>query len=111
MHTRIRQRPTELGFQNLLNTSHHEIDNRLRRIDDAVCVGDILGEPLKKLLVKCVEEMLFLGEVSTECRCLFNSDIEPIQGREKRITTHSVPRQRIADVFNLACDNISTCEI
>ena len=38
----------------------------------------VFGEPLEKLLVKGVEEMLFLGEVFAEHRGLLNRDIESI---------------------------------
>ena len=48
MHAGIRQRPTELGFQDMRHTFHHEIDNGLRCVDNAVRVCDILGESLKK---------------------------------------------------------------
>ena len=55
----------KLGFQDVFNASHHEIDDRLRCVDDAVCVRYVLGEPLKELLVKRIEgfQVLFLGEV------------------------------------------------
>ena len=48
MHPRIRQRPTEFGFQEVCDTFHHEIDDRLWRVDDAVCVRYVLGESLEK---------------------------------------------------------------
>ena len=76
MHAGIRQRPVEFGLKNMLDAFHHEIHNRLRCVDDAVCICNIFGEPLKKLLIERVEEMLFLGEISTERCCLFDSDIE-----------------------------------
>ena len=60
MHAFIRKRTSELSFQNLFDTLHHEVDNRLRRIDDAVRIGNLHGEPLEKLFVDSVEEPLFL---------------------------------------------------
>ena len=111
VNPRIRQRPTELGFQDMRHAVHHEIDDRLWRVDDAVCICDILGEPLKELLVKCIEKVLFLGEVLAERRRLFNGDVESVQRSKKLVATHRLPHQHIADVFDLACDDVSTREV
>ena len=78
MHPRIRERATELGFEDMCHTVHHEIDDGLRCVDDAVCVRHILREPLKEFLVERVEEVLFLGEVFAEHRGLLNRDVEPV---------------------------------
>ena len=107
----IRERTTELGFQDVRHTVHHEIDDRLRCVDDAVCVRNVLGEPLEELLVERVEEVLFLGEVSAERRRLFDSDVESVQRSKKFVTAHRLPHQDVADVFYLACDDVSTREV
>ena len=90
---------------------HHEINDGLRGIDDAVCVRDIRRESLKEFLIKRVEEMLFLGEVLAEHRGLLNGDIEPIQGFQKLLTTERLSDEGIHDVFNFACNDVSTGEV
>ena len=111
MYPRIRERTTELGFQDVRHTVHHEIDDRLRCVDDTVCVRYVFGETLEELLVEGVEEVLFLGEVSAERRCLFNGDIESVQRSKELVATHGLPHQYVADVFDLACDDVSTREV
>ena len=77
----------------------------------AVCIRYVLGEPLKELFVEGVEEVLFLGEVLAERRRLFNRDVESVQRSKKLVTAHRMPHQHVADVFDLACDDVSTCEV
>ena len=105
------RRPGRTRFPRCVATLfHHEINDRLRCVDDAVCVCDILGEPLKELLIKCVEEVLFLGEVFTEVRCLFYSHIEWVQRFEELLATERLPDEFVNDVFDLACDDVSAGE-
>ena len=56
----IRQRASELGFEDMLNAFHHEIHNWLWRVDDTVRIGNIHREALKELLVDGIEKRLFL---------------------------------------------------
>ena len=111
MNACIRQRPIKLGFQDMFNAVHHEIDNRLGCVDDAVCVRHLHGEPLKKLFIDGVEELLFLGEVLAEGCGIFNSSIERIQRFKKRVATECVLDEYLNDVFNLAGDDIPTREV
>ena len=55
--------------------------------------------------------MLFLREVFAEQCRLFNSEVEPVQRRKKRVATHCVLHECVADVFDLACNNIAAREI
>ena len=103
-------RPNSVS-KDVRDTFHHEIDDRLWCVDDAVCICYILGEPLKELLVEGVEEVLFLGEVFAERRRLFNGDVESVQRSKKLVTTHRLPHEHVADVFDLACDDVSTREV
>ena len=63
MHPPVCKRTVELGLQNLFNAFHHETDDRLRRVDDAVRIGYIDREALEELFVDGVKKVLFLGEV------------------------------------------------
>ena len=111
MHTYIRQRPIKLGFQDVCYAIHHKIDDRLWCIDDTVCVCYVFGESLKEFLVERIEEVLFLGEVFAECRCLLNCDIERVQSSEECVAAYVLPHQHVADIFNLACNDVSTGKI
>ena len=46
-------------FRYLFDAAHHEIDDGLRRVDDAVGVGQLYGEALEEALVDGVEECCF----------------------------------------------------
>ena len=67
----------------MLNAFHHEIDDRLRCVDDAVRVCDFDGEALKKLLVDGVEEPLFLREVRDRRSGSLDCSIERFQETQK----------------------------
>ena len=53
----------ELVLQHLVDAGAHEIDDRLRRVDDAVRVGHLHRVALEEPLVDRVQEVLLLGEV------------------------------------------------
>ena len=95
----------------MLDAVHHEVDNRLRCVDDTVCICHIFGEPLKKLLVKRIEEMLFLREVFAKGRCLLDSNVESVKWFEKGVTAHGVLHQHITDVFDFIRYDIPAGEI
>ena len=111
VNPRIRQRPVKFSFQDVFNTFHHEINNRLRRIDDAVRVGDLHRKTLKKLLIDSIEEVLFLGEVFAERGSVLNSRIERVQRFKKFVSTKGVLDEHLNDVLNLACDDIPAGEV
>ena len=48
-------------FQHLLDAGAHEIDDLLRRVDDAVRVGHLDRVALEEALVDGVEEVLLVG--------------------------------------------------
>ena len=111
MNTGIRQRSIELAFKDLFNAVHHEIDDRLWRVDDAVCVRYLHREALKELLVDGVEEVLFLREVLAERGSVLDSSIERVQRFEKLVATKGVLDEYLNNVFDLACDDISAREV
>ena len=78
IHTGIGKRAVKFGLEDMLDAFHHEIDNRLWCVDDAVRVCDLDRETLKKLLVDGVEESLFLREVGDGCGGLFNRNVERV---------------------------------
>ena len=56
VNTGICERLAEVSFQDMLNAIHHEIDDGLRRVDNAVSIGILDREVLEKALIKRVEE-------------------------------------------------------
>jgi hypothetical protein len=46
----------ELAPQDVVHRAHHEIDDGLRRVDDAVGIGHLDAEALEELLIDGVEE-------------------------------------------------------
>ena len=111
MNPGIRQRSVKLTFQDMLNAFHHEVNNWLWRVDDAVRVCHLHGESLKKLLIDGVEELLFLGEVFAEGCGVFYGNVERIQRSEELVATECVSDEHLNDVLNLACDDIPAGEI
>ena len=93
------------------NAFHHEINDRLRRIDDPVRIRDLDGETLKKLLVDRVEEVLLLREVDKGRGGALNCTVKGCQFSEEFGAVIGVLCQRVNHIFNFACDDISACKI
>ena len=91
----------------VLNTSHHEIDNRLRCVDDSVCIGNLYRKALKKLLVDRVEETLFLGEVVDGRSGAFDCYIERVKATQEILATESVRHQRSNNGLDFTGDDIA----
>src|SRR5581483_8322240 len=60
MNITAAKRLAELFLQDVLDASHHEINNRLWRVDDAMRICDLYGKALKELLINRIQEVLFL---------------------------------------------------
>ena len=58
-----RQRHAEFGVEHLVHAGAHEIDDGLRRVDDAVRVGHLDRVALEEALVDRVEEVLLVAEI------------------------------------------------
>jgi hypothetical protein len=54
MHACIAQTLTELLPQNIFHALDHEINDRLRRVNDAVGICDLNGEALKESFIDAV---------------------------------------------------------
>ena len=113
MHACIRQRPVELGFQEIFQTPiHHKVHNRLRGVDDTVRVCDFNGEPLEKLMsLDGVEKMLFFREILTMGSSVFNSRVKLLQRLQKLVAAHRMLHECFTDLFNLNRDDISVGKI
>ena len=101
----------KFGFEEIVYALHHEIDNRLRRIDDAVRIRNIGGIPLKKLFIDSIQEVLFLREIDESCRLAFDGAVKPVQVLEECVAAKRLGGERVNDVLNFACDDIAAGEI
>ena len=81
--TGIGERTVELRPEDMLDAFHHEIDDRLWCVDDAVRVCDFDREALKELLVDGVEESLFLREVRDRRSGSLDCGVERFQKTQK----------------------------
>ena len=100
------QLEVELVFEHLLHTSAHKIDNRLRCIDNPVCIGRFDAIPLKEALVDGVDEPLPFAEVGQRLRCLFNHRIKAIKRAKELAPVEAGAGQRRDDALDLARNHV-----
>lgn len=86
----------------MFNVPHREVDNRLWGVDYPVGVSDLDGKALKKLLVDCVKEILFLGEVVDGCGCPFDCDVEAIEAAEEIVAVKRMDCECFDDGLDFA---------
>ena len=111
MNAFIGERTPEFGLEQMFYALHHEIDNRLWCINDAVRIGDFGGVALKKLFVDGIEEVLFLREIGEGCRLTFNFPIERLQVFEECVAAICILNERVDNLLYLACDDVPLCEV
>ena len=111
MHAFIGEGTAEPGLQHMRNAVHHEIDDGLRRVDDAVRIGLLDREALKKLFVDGVKKVLFLREVDERRRLPFDFAVKRIQPAEKFAAAVCGVEGCFQHVLNFACDDIPRGEI
>ena len=107
----IAERAVELGAQDVLHAGDHEIDERLRRVDDAVRVGHLDAEALEEPLVDGVEEPLLLGEVLDRVGGLFDGDVEVVELAEELVAAEGTEGQRLDDLLDLGGDDVALHEV
>ena len=111
MNAFVGERTREFGFEDMFYAFHHEIDDRLWGIDDAVRIGYVGGIALKKLFIDGIKKMLFLREIDECRRFAFNGAIEPVQVLEECVSAKCLRGECVNDVLNFACDDIPPREI
>ena len=65
---------------------HHEIDDRLRRVDDAVRVGLFGRVALEETLVNLVEKCLLFGEVGRVFSAAFDGLVEAVERAQELVS-------------------------
>ena len=76
-----------------------------------MCIRNLDGETLKKLLVHGIEKVLLLREVNKGCSGALNCTVEGSQFPEEFGAVIGVLCKRVNHIFNFACDDISACKI
>ena len=107
----IGQRFSEFLFQDVLDTGDHEIDERLRRVNDAVRVGDLDAESLEEPFIDGVEERLFLGEIGDGGGGIFDCAIEMFHALAEIVPAEHAGVERGDDLFNFLRDDVARDEI
>ena len=69
----------EFLLQHMLNACDHKVHERLRCIDNTVCVGHLDTEPLKEAFIYGVEKCLLLVEISDGSGGIFNCAVKMFQ--------------------------------
>ena len=75
----VAERASEFFLQNLFDAAHHEVDDGLRRVDDAVGVGLFRRIALEETLINFVEECLLFGEAGGVFRALLYGLVEAVE--------------------------------
>ena len=75
----VAERAAEFFLQNFLDAAHHEVDDRLRRIDNAVGIGFFGRVTLEEALIDFVEEGLLLGKISGLFGAALDGAVEAFQ--------------------------------
>ena len=89
------------AFRILSDAGDHEVDERLRRIDDAVRVGHLHAEALKEPLIDGVEEVLLFVKVGDGGGGVFNRAVEMVQALAEIVAAEGAGVERGDDLFNL----------
>ena len=86
----VRQRTAKLPLQDRGHALHHEIDDWLRRVDDAVCIRHLDRIALEELLVDRVQKVLLLRKVADRLCGALDGDVEAVQSAKKIVAAEGL---------------------
>src|SRR5207248_4866896 len=101
-----RQGAAKLLLQNMLDAAYHEIDDRLRRIDDAVRIGDLDRKPLKEFFVDGIQELLLLFPDRDRASLGFELRVVMFERRKEIARVELAPRKRLHHLLDLRADRV-----
>ena len=107
----FREAGAEMFAQDVLGAGNHEIDERLRGIDDAVGVGHLDAEALEEALIHDVEELLLLGEIVDRLGGMLDGDVEGIERTLKVVAVEAAVGERADDFLDLDGDDVAPHEV
>ena len=84
----------ELRLQNFDHAGAHEVDDLLRRVDNAVRVGRLDRVALKEPFVDGVEEVLLLAEVFQDAGGVFDGPVKPVERLQEGVPVEALAGQR-----------------
>jgi hypothetical protein len=93
----------------MIDACHHEIDDRLRSINDAQGVGLLDREALEEPLIDRVEELLLFRKLGDGRSRVFKSDVETIKRLEEVFAGKSANGED--HLLDLLCDDILLHEV
>ena len=105
------ERQAELGLEHLDDARAHEIDDRLRRVDDAVRVGRLDRVPLEEPLVDGVEEVLLVGEVVDRLGGGLDRLVKLVERLEEVGAAEALAHQRGDDRLDFGRDDVALGEL
>ena len=89
----------------------HEIDDLLRRVDDAHRVGQLDRVALEEPLVDRVEEVLLVGPVGHRAGGVLDGDVEAVEVSQERVAVEAVAGQGLHHLFDLGGDDVAADEL
>src|SRR5947208_729135 len=87
------ERNAEPSLHHLGHAGAHEIDDLLRRVDDAMRVGDLNRVALEEALVDGVEEVLLLREVLEPFGRRLNGSVEGVERLQELDAAEALERE------------------
>src|SRR5450755_1160945 len=111
LHAGLGDRRAELALQYLLHAGAHEIDDLLRRVDDAEGVGALDRVALEEALVDRVQEVLALRPALYALRGGLDGDVEAVERLEELVAVEGAAGERLDDALDLGGDDIAAHEV
>ena len=79
VHAGIGEGGAKFAFEDFFDAGAHEVDDLLRRVDDAVRVGQLDREALEEAFVDGVEEVLASRPAFDAAGCAFDGEVEAVE--------------------------------
>src|SRR5450755_2148126 len=111
LHAGLGDRRAELALQYLLYAGTHEIDDLLRRVDDAEGVGALDRVALEEALVDRVQEVLALRPALYALRGGLDGDVEAVERLEELVAIEGATGERLDHALDLGGDDVAAHEI
>src|SRR5438876_12134033 len=100
----VAERASEFLLQNLFDAAHHEIDDGLLCIDDAVGIGLFGRVALEESLVDLIEKGLFFRKARGFFSATLNGAVEAFVVAQKGVAVQGPLCQLGNDLFNFSSD-------
>src|SRR5438445_11583143 len=104
-------RAAEFFLQNFLDAANHEVDDRLRRIDNAVGIGFFGRVSLEEALIDFVKEGLLLRKIGGFLGAALDGAIEAFKVAKEIITVQRSLGQFGDHFFNFGGNHVAASEI